>query len=201
MALTPEAVLAELDLRLPEASGSWRSAALRQVVDLFLGGAPFYTAAQVALFDEVIGRLMQNADRAQLAELSNRLAPIPNAPVKVVGRLARQMDAAISGPILQQSMALADNDLVEMADKDRVDLNLLMKIALRPLLSPAVTDVLLRRGDKAVQRSVVDNPQARISEGGFARVIMGIEGDKNFAAAIAARDDLPSELRLWLANT
>lgn len=201
MTLTAQAVLADLDSRLPEASESWRSTAMRQVVDLLLSGAQFYTAPQIALFDEVIGRLIENADRLQLAELSNRLAPLANAPVKVIGRLARHADVAISGPILAQSTALTDNDLVEIADKDRIDSNLLMKIVLRPLLSPAVTDAMLTRGNKAVQRAVVDHPNARISEAGFARVIMGIAGDKDFAAAIAARDDVPRELRLWLANT
>ena len=49
-------------------------------------------------------------------------------------------------------------------------------------------------------RAVIDNPKARISETGFARVIMGLNGDKELAAAIAARDDVPPELRPWLAE-
>ena len=198
MTLTSEALLDELDVRLPQASESWRSAALRQIVDLFLAGAEVYVAEQVALFDEVIDRLMQNLDRAPLAELSNRLAPVDNAPVKALGRLARHGDITVCGPVLEQAAALPDADLVAIADNDRIDARLLAKIARREHLSAAVTDVLLRRGDKALQRAIIDNPNARVSETGFARVITGLDGDKDLAAAIAARDDVPAELRPWL---
>jgi hypothetical protein len=30
---------------------------------------------------------------------------------------------------------------------------------------------------------------------------MGLDGDKNLAEAIAARNDVPAELRLWLTET
>jgi hypothetical protein len=33
---------------------------------------------------------------------------------------------------------------------------------------------------------------------GFARLINGLKGDKDLAAAIAARQDVPPELRMWL---
>ena len=200
MTLAGQTLLAELDERLPREPESWRSAALRQIVDLFVGGAPSYTGEQVALFDEVIGRLMRDLDRLQLAETSNRLAPVENAPIKALGRLARHPDIAVCGPILEQAKALPDADLVAAADNDRMDAKLLTKIALRPHLSPAVTDVVLKRGDKAIQRAIIDNPNACISEAGFARVIMNISGDKDLAAAIAARDTVPPELRVWLTQ-
>lgn len=200
MTLTSQTLLAELDVRLPRASESWCSAALRQIVDLFLAGAQVYTGKQIALFDEVIGRLIQNADRTQLAETSKRLAPVENAPAGAIGRLARHGDIAVCGPILEEAKALPDADLVEIAGNDCTDARLLAKIARRAHLSTAVTDVLLKRGDKAIQRSIIDNPNARVSEAGFARVITGLGGDKDLAAAVAARDDVPGELRLWLTK-
>jgi uncharacterized protein (DUF2336 family) len=201
MSLTSQAVLAELDSVLPAKPDSWRDTALHRIVDLFVAGAALYGDEQVAVFDEVIVRLMQKLDRLQLAELSNRLAPFANAPVRVLGRLARHSDMAVCGPILDQAMALPDADLVEIADKDRVDPNLLIKIGARPQLSTTVTDVLLKRGNKALQRKLIDNPNALISEAGFARVITALDGDKNLAGAIAARNDVPDELRVWLTKT
>jgi len=196
-----QGLLAELDARLPAASESWRSTAVRRLADLFLSGAESYSGEQVALFDEVIGRLIEDMDRAALAELSGRLAPVANPPLKVIGRLARHADIAVCGPVLEQAQGLQDADLVEIADQDRADANLLLKIAAREQLGAAVTDVLLKRGNKAVQQSVIANPNARVSEAGFARVIMGIKGDKSLAAAVAARSDVPAELRPWLAET
>ncbi len=201
MTLTSQAVLAELDSVLPAKPDSWRDTALHRIVDLFLASAALYGDEQVAVFDEVIVRLMQKLDRLQLAELSNRLAPVANAPVRVLGRLARHSDIAVCGPILDHAMALPDADLVEIADKDRVDPNLLIKISTRPQLSTTVTDVLLKRGNKALQRKLIDNPNAPISEEGFARVITSLDGDKNLAGAIAARSDVPDELRVWLTKT
>ncbi len=201
MTLTSQAVLAELDSALPEKPDSWRDAVLRRIVDLFLAGAALYGDEQVALFDEVIVRLIQKMDRLQLAELSNRLAPVANAPVRVLGRLARHSDVAVSGPILDQAEALPDADLIEIADKDRVDPNLLAKIAARTHLNTAVTDVLIKRGNKAIQRKIIDNANALVSEEGFARIITALNGDKNLASAIAARNDVPAELRVWLSKT
>jgi uncharacterized protein (DUF2336 family) len=200
MSLTTQGLLAELDTTLPRATDSWRGAALRRIADLFVSGAEIYTNEQVALFGEVIGRLIPNADRLQLAELSNLLARARNAPVNVLGLLARHIDITVCGPVLEHADGLPDTDLVQIADNDRTNMNMLAKIAARPQLSDAVTDILFKRGNRAVQRAVIDNPKARISETGFARVIMGLNGDKELAAAIAARDDAPPELRPWLAE-
>jgi uncharacterized protein (DUF2336 family) len=201
MTLTPQALLAELDTTLPQASESWRGAVLRQITDLFLNSAELYSDQQVALFDAVMCRLIPGVDRPALAELSSRIAGVANAPVNVIGSLARHFDVAICGPALEQAKALADKDLAEIADRDRVDANILARIAARPQLCETVTDILLKRGSQAIQRTIIDNPGARISENGFARVIMGLDGDKSLAEAIAARDDVPAELRLWLAET
>jgi uncharacterized protein (DUF2336 family) len=200
MSLTQQAVLAELDAVLQEKPDSWRQTALRQIVDLFLSGADVFGVEQVGVFDEVMVRMIQKMDRAELAELSERLAPIENGPARVYGRLARHPDAAVSGPVLDQSKGLLDADIIELIDKDRVDAKLLTRVAKRPQLSAAVTDVLLKRGNKATQRAVIDNPNAQMSESGYARVIMGVNGDKDLAAAIAARSDVPAELRVWLTK-
>ena len=198
MSLTPQALLAELDTALPQAAESWRSAVLRRITDLFLSGAELYPDQHVALFDAVMSRLLPGLDRDELAELSSRLAAIANAPINVLASLARHLDIAVCAPVLEQAKALPDKVLAEAADRDRVDPNILAKIAARPQLNETVTDVLLKRGGPPLQRKLIDNPDARISEGGFARVIMGLDGNKDFAEAIAARSDLPGELRPWL---
>ena len=200
MSLTPQTLLAELDTALPQAAESWRSTVLRKITDLFLSGADLYNDQHVALFDAVMSRLLPGLDRDDLAELGNRLAGIANAPLNVLASLARHLDILVCGPVLEQAKALPDKVLAEAADRDRVDPNILAKIAARPRLGESVTDVLLKRGGLLLQRKIIDNPDARISEGGFARVIMGLDGDKDLAQAVAARNDLPAELRLWLKD-
>jgi uncharacterized protein (DUF2336 family) len=191
-------ILAELDTALSNAPASWHVTVLRRITDLFIANAELYGEDQVALFGDVMCRLIAKADRVALAELSAKLAPVVNAPAKALDRLARHPDIAVSGPLLEFAAALPDEDLVAIADTDRADLRLLAKIAARAQLSAAVTDVLLKRGNRAIQRKVIDNPFACISEVGFARLINGLNGDKDLAAAIAARQDVPRELRMWL---
>jgi uncharacterized protein (DUF2336 family) len=202
--MTPAAqsLLTELDTTLAQAPSAWRSAALRQIVDLFLAGADSYSTDHVDVFDEVLCMLIKKSiDRLQLAELSTKLAPIDNAPIRVVGTLARHTDMAVHGPILEQAKALSDEDIVEIIDRDRIDPKLLTKIASRAELSEPVTDILLKRGDPKIQRAIIANTKALISEVGFARLVTGVNGDKQLAAAIAARPDLPAELRIWLDKT
>jgi uncharacterized protein (DUF2336 family) len=195
-------LLTELDTTLAEAPKNWRSAALRQVVDLFVAGAGSYNHDHVDVFDEVMSLLIKKSiDRIQLADVSNRLAVVANAPARVVDTLARHSDVAVHGPVLAQAKSLADEAIVDIIDRDRIDPKLLAKIASRAELSEAVTDVLLRRGDAAIQRTIIANPNARISEAGFARVVSGVNGNKQLAAPIAARKDLPEELRIWLDRT
>ena len=50
------------------------------------------------------------------AELSERLAPISNAPSKVIRRLASDDEIAVARPVLAQSPRLTPADLVDIAE-------------------------------------------------------------------------------------
>jgi uncharacterized protein (DUF2336 family) len=198
MTSAAQPLLTELDTVLTRAPPAWRNTTLRRLTDLFLVDAASYSDDQVAVFDDVISRLIEKSDRRTLIELSTRLAQVKNAPCRVVGTLARHADILIAGPLLEKSNVLTDADIVEIADKDRRDPNLLAMIAARPQLSEAVTDVLIRRGNAALARKIINRTDAPISESSFARMVTSVENDKELAAAIAKRDDLPAELRPWL---
>src|SRR5437764_11875138 len=98
----------ELEATLTHGPGSQRFTILRRMTDLFLAGSNSYTEEHVAIFDELIGRLIEKIERQALVELSGRLAPVDRAPVNVIGRLSRDEDIGISGPILEQSNVLTD---------------------------------------------------------------------------------------------
>lgn len=198
--MTPAAqtLLAELDTTLIQAPATWRRGVLRRIADLYAAGAEGYSDEQIALFDLVMGRLIRNADRGLLAELSNKLAPLGSGPPEVLGRLAGHADIAVAGPVLASAKALPDESIVAVIDSERVEPNLLSKVAARAALSEAVSDILIKRGSRSIQRKIIDHPNAAISEKSFAKLVIGINGDKELAAAITARQDLPEDLRLWL---
>ncbi|HLH97888.1 MAG TPA: DUF2336 domain-containing protein [Xanthobacteraceae bacterium] len=192
-------LILELDSALSRATAAWRNSTMRRLMDLFLVDAASYTDDQVQVFDDIICRLIEKVDRRTLIELASRLAEINNAPVNVVRTLARHADVQVAGPLLEKSSVLTDADLAEIADKDRRDPAVLSMIAGRPQqLGAAVTDVLIRRGNTALARRILDRPDAVISEAGFARMVTSVGTDKEFASAIAKREDLPAELRPWL---
>ncbi len=121
MSTTSQSLLAELDSALVEAPAPWRRVALRRIIDLFRSGAQSYTGEQLELFDEVIGRLIKSTDRALLAETSKSLAMLQAGPIKVLGTLARHSDLTVCGPILEEAVALPDEDLIAIADTSRLD--------------------------------------------------------------------------------
>jgi uncharacterized protein (DUF2336 family) len=199
--MTPAAqpLIAELEAVLSRAPIAWRSTTLRRLTDLFLVvDTEAYSDDQIAVFDDVISHLIDKIDRRTLAELSNRLARLKKAPINVVATLARHTDMTVAGPMLEKSAVVPDAVLVEVADKDRRDPSVLTTIVTRPHLSEAVTDVLIKRGTPAIARKILDNTEARISEASFARLVTSVDNDKEMAAAIAKRPDLPAELRPWL---
>ena len=191
-------LIVELDSVLSRATAAWRNTTLRRLTDLFLLDAASYSEDQVAVFDDVMSRLIEKVDRKTLIELASRLSEVSNPPVNVVRTLARHADMLVAGPLIEKSSVLTDADLAEIADKDRRDPALLSMIAGRPQLNVAVTDVLIRRGNKALVRRILDRTDAAISESSFARMVTSAESDKELAAAIAKREDLPAELRPWL---
>src|SRR5258707_3452046 len=74
----------------------------------------------------------------------------------------------------------------------------LMAISKRKVLSDAVTDVLVLRGNDEVIQSTVNNPGAEFSERGFTRLVDRAEGDDNLATCIGLRPTIPRHLYLKL---
>jgi hypothetical protein len=184
--------LAELEATLSHGSGSQRFTILQRMTDLFLAGSDNYTDDHIAVFDELIGRLIETIERQALIELSGKLAPIERAPVNVVGRLSRNDDVAISGPLLEQSNVLTDSDLVEIATtRSQAHLS---AIAGRKRIGEPVSDVLIDRGNSEVAQKVTSNAGARFSRFGLALAVRRAESDESLAVSVANREDLPPDL-------
>jgi uncharacterized protein (DUF2336 family) len=74
----------------------------------------------------------------------------------------------------------------------------LMAISTRRVLSGAVTDVLVLRGNDEVIQSTVNNPGAEFSERGFTRLVSRAEADDDLATCIGLRPTMPRHLYLKL---
>lgn len=201
MNMTPDtqALMSDLDAALSSASDAQYLTIVRGVTDLFLAGAQGFRDEHITVFDDVMAALIKKLDYAALAELSARLAPIPNAPANVVAVLARHDNIAVAGPVLEKSGVLADPVLAEIAASKGP--KHLAAIAARAQIADTVTDILVDRGNVNVAYQAVCSPGARISEIGFVKLINRAKTDRRLAEAIARRTDMPPELEPFLKLT
>ncbi|MDP2295310.1 MAG: DUF2336 domain-containing protein [Pseudolabrys sp.] len=194
-----QSLITELDATLSKIPDSRQLVILQRVTDLFLVGAEDYTDEQIAIFDDVICRLIDNIGHTALIELSDRLSSASKGPANTLNRLSSSDDIAVSGPTLERAPGLTEQDLVMIAGKKGQ--KQLAAIAGRPQISEKVTNVLVDRGDATVSRKVSANMGARISETGFVKLINKAKKDPELANVIATRKDLPEELVPFLKLT
>ncbi|WP_159009708.1 DUF2336 domain-containing protein [Bradyrhizobium sp. S69] len=195
-AVSPENLLDELQATLAHGTVARRVETLRRVTDLFINGAVDYSDQQVELFDDVFQCLIQHIETSAKALLSQRLAPIDSAPPQTIRALAFDDLIEVAAPVLSLSERLDDEALIETArTKSQAHL---MAISTRRVLSGAVTDILVMRGDDDVVQSTVNNPGAEFSERGFTRLVNRAEGDEDLATCVGLRPNIPRHLYLKL---
>jgi uncharacterized protein (DUF2336 family) len=195
-ASTPENLLDELQATLTHGTVARRVETLRRVTDLFANGAADFADEQIGLFDDVFQCLIEHIELSAKALLANRLAPIDNAPPQIIRTLAFDDAIEVAGPVLSKSERLDDAALIEAArSKSQAHL---MAISTRRVLSGAVTDVLVQRGNDDVIQSTLNNSGAEFSERGFTRLVNRAEGDDNLATCLGLKPSLPRHLYLKL---
>jgi uncharacterized protein (DUF2336 family) len=195
-AASPENLLDELQATLAHGTVARRVETLRRVTDLFINGAVDFSDQQIDLFDDVFQCLIQHIETSAKALLSKRLAPIDSAPLRTIRALAFDDLIEVAAPVLSLSERLDDEALIETArTKSQAHL---MAISTRRVLSGAVTDILVMRGDDDVVQSTVNNPGAEFSERGFTRLVNRAEGDEDLATCVGLRPNIPRHLYLKL---
>jgi len=188
--------ISELEHAIANGSAERRSQILQRITDLFVLGSARFSDDDIALFDDVIGRLAAKIEQSAQVLLATRLAPIANSPPKTIRTLAFNDAIEVAGPVLSQSGRLDDATLVELASQKGQ--GHLLAMTRRPSLSEAVTTVLVKRGDRDVVIGVIGNKGARFSDVGFAMLVQRSENDDGLAACLGARPDIPPHMLLTL---
>ncbi len=187
----PASLLPELEEVVAHGSPEKRAETLRRITSLFLDGAPRFNQSHVALFDDVIGCLIEEIENKALAELSHRLAPVPNAPSGVVVTLAGNDDIDVAGPVLRQAR-IEEPALRQIAEtKSQAHL---LALSVRPSITKTVADVIVQRGDGAVSRSIATNRKAQLSDKAFNTLVKRAERDNMLAEKVGLRTDIPPRL-------
>lgn len=187
----PASLLPELEDVVQHGSAERRAETLRRITGLFLDSASNFNEEHVALFDDVIGCLIEEIEVKALAELARSLAPVPNAPAGVVRRLAKNDDIEVAGPVLKTAR-LDEPDLKHIAEtKSQAHL---LALSSRIGIGEALAEILVDRGDREVARSIATNQNARLSENAFTTLVKRAEEDGILAEKVGLRTDIPPRL-------
>jgi uncharacterized protein (DUF2336 family) len=182
-------LLDELQNTLAHGTVARRVETLRRVTDLFLDHAVDCSPEQIAVFDDIFGCLIEHMEASAKALLAERLAPVADAPPRAIRTLAFDDAIEVAAPVLSQSVQLDESSLIENA-RTKSQRHLLA-ISIRKVLSGAVTDVLVARGNEEVVKSTVGNPGAEISDKGYTTLLSRAERDDGFTACISMKPGIP----------
>ena len=185
-----EGALASKDL-------SKRAEVLRRVTELFMAGSGRFSAGQIGLFDGVMSQLVENIELAARVAVGGRLARASDAPPEVIRALALDDAIEVAAPVLTHSGRLDDATLLEAARSKGQ--GHLLAISGRSVLTEAVTDVLVDRGNHRVVASTAGNRGAKFSTSGMSTLVRKAQDNGDLALCVWSRPDIsrPDLVRLF----
>jgi len=187
----PTSLIPGLDEIIKHGDPDRRAEAARRITELYFEEAATLRSDHVDLFDGALINLVPATEMASRVELAERLAVIANAPRGLVGQLAREDEILIAGPLLRRSPVIDEGALIDIAQiKGQGHL---LAMSERPALSPGVTDVIVRRGDRDVVRRAAGNAGALFSPTGYSVLITRASQDGVLTLKVGQRDDLSDQ--------
>lgn len=173
-----------------ESSSERRRELLRGVTDMFFSGEA-HGAAEMGLFDAVLGKLASEMEVAVRAELADRMSDAEAPPRSLMRRLAAD-EIEVSRPVLERSRALSDEDLVQLARTKGQDH--LRAISRRPTVSTVVSDAIVERGDDDTLGLLLRNSGAELSRKAHERAVDRAVANPDLHEAVVGREQLPIDL-------
>lgn len=136
--------------------------------------APGLTANEQEQVRRMTYQTLEILARDQLARvrriLAETLKDATDAPVDIIGKLARDTDIEVSGPVLRSSPVLTDEDLLEIIRACPIA-GPLTAISQRPDIGTRITDAIARTDDVEAIGALLANPSAQIREETLDRII------------------------------
>src|SRR6202140_4050439 len=187
----PTSLIPGLDDIIKHGNPNRRAEAAHRIAELYLQAAATLRPDHVDLFDRALISLVPDTEIASRVELAERLSVIANATRGLVGQLAREDEILIAGPLLRRSPVLDEAALIDIA---RIKgQGQLLAMSERSTLSPGVTDVIVRRGDRDVIRRAAGNAGALFSQTGYSVLITRASQDGVLTLKVGQRDDLSDQ--------
>jgi uncharacterized protein (DUF2336 family) len=173
-----------------EPSSERRRELLRGVTDMFFSGET-HAAAEIDLFDAVLGTLANEMEVAVRAELAARMSDADSPPLGLMRSLAAD-EIAVARPLLERSRALSDEYLVQLVRTKGQEH--LRAISRRPTVSPVLSDAIVERGDDDTLGLLLRNAGAELSRKAHERAVDRAVANPDLHEAVVGRQQLPIDL-------
>ncbi len=131
--------------------------------------------------------------------LSEILKDVAHAPPEVIKRLAQDAEIVVSGPVLEHSPLLTDEDILEIIVKDPID-GVLAAISRRPAVSEPITDAIVEAGNEDDIALLLANHSAQIREETLDHIIDLAVDVEQWHTPLVKRPKLPAKASVRLAR-
>ena len=199
-AAAPKSLIDELEDAIAHTDLRHRANVMRRLTDLFIMNGAGFSEQHIAMFDEVMSRLVAAIDssaRAEFGDLSGDESERAGRRPRAFWRSTTRSRSP--GRSCRTRTRSTKPTLIEGAKTKSQDH--LYAISLRDTIGEAVTDVLLERGDTEVVRSTAKNPGAKFSDFGHTTLVTRSQADGELALRVWSRSDIPRQHLLSLFAT
>ncbi len=174
-----------------EPSSARRRELLREVTDMFFSADAPHGAAEMELFDSVLGPLASEMEAAVRAELAERFADSDQCPAALLKGMATDQ-IAVAAPILARSRLLTEETLLQVAQTQGQEH--LRAISTRRGLSERISDVVVDRGDDQTLGALLENQTAQLSRRAQETMVDRAAQNPELHKAVVNRRCLPPDL-------
>jgi uncharacterized protein (DUF2336 family) len=179
---------APLDLSEPAAPASRSRAALfKRLADVVCLPASRVNAFERSVTADLLVDMLRDAEPAERERVSRRLARLTDAPSALIRLLLRDT-IAVARPLLEESNALGDADLLDCARRAGPEHRRL--IAQRRGLGEIVCEALIDAGEPSVIEPLLRNPEAGLTPEAVHRLIGASQEHPPYVGLLLKRPEL-----------
>jgi Uncharacterised protein conserved in bacteria (DUF2336) len=172
----------------------------RSLLDMMAAGNSAGLPQERALAADTLLRMLPRLPLKSTIMLSERVRLMDAPPPLLMAKLLADPNIAVSGPLLEDSNHIGDEDLnMVIQDNDFAKIRI---IARRRKLSSAITSELIKTGDDSVLLTLVRNLGAEITQESFLALSEHAKHYPELLAPLCTRPDLPVPFAFelfWLA--
>lgn len=177
-----------------------RTALAATVADFFASESQLLTPRERALMFDILHRIIRDVEMSVRKKVAHYVAAAHDATRDLVNLMAND-SIEVAYPILLESPVLKDTDLIEVIRNRTLEHQL--AIAIRQDVSEEVSNALVEHGDESVIRTLLKNPNARISKATMETLVEESRRVDTFREPILGRrelgPDLAKRMFLWVS--